>query len=199
MYSHMVGRKIGYLLMGAVCLFLLGASALGQQTKPPCLKLKERIYWFDAVRQGDFYDVALRLEAHGCVLSVTPDLTPEESSWRAEPGGTLQADQQSFVGRPLPDIYSQSREVTLTVRISAPSEAEVGKHTVHGVVHYRAVGVSATREEQVEVDIPVKVVSTGATVHARKVDADGDLKWYQIVILIVAFPIAFLIYGANEC
>ena len=200
MYMYTTDRKMSYLGLIVASLFLLASSAAGQQSKQQlCLKLKEKIYSADAVRQGDFYDVALRFESRGCLLGLTTQFTPVQATWHAEPDGGLQADEQSFVGRPLPGDEVHTAAITLTIRVTAGSEVEAGKRMIRGVLNYEAIEASGARAEQLSVELPVKVVSAGAPVHARKIQADDTLKWYQIVILIVTFPIAFLIYAANEC
>lgn len=196
---RIVHRKIG-LVFAIACLSLLPLSAAAQQLQQkPCLKLKEKVYSLDAVRQGDFYDVTLRFEAHGCVLGVSPEFTPLQAAWHTEPNSGLQADEQAFVGRPLEDDNAYSRELSLTLRVTVPNDAQAGKHTIQGVLNYEALGPWGSQQEQLSLQLPVKVVPAGANVHARRVDADGEMKWYQVLLLIVTFPVAFVIYAVNEC
>ena len=193
MYKHTIHHRAGAALWIAACLSLLPLSAACQSKHSPCLKLAEEVQSPDAVHPGDSYFVTLRFEARGCVLTMTPLATPSQASWKSEPVGGLQADELSFWGRPLPDDPSHSRELSLMVKVTVSPEANAGKHTIPGILRYQALGPAGVSEEQLMLAIPVKVSP------AQMTPMDEDLNWYQILLLIVTFPIAFFIYAANEC
>jgi hypothetical protein len=95
----------------------------------------------------------------------------------------------------------QARELNAVFKVWASRDATIGTHTVTVTMRYEAGRSVGNKEEELTIRIPVRVVAAGADVKVHEVSPEDQLKlkWYQVALLIAIFPIAFMIYLANEC
>ena len=191
--------KIRHIALLAACWLLspsLGFSQAIQQQ--PCLKLKKTSYSHNALRQGGAYDITLQFETEGCVFrATTAYMLAGYSAWQSVPDAGLRADEPSFVNPVI--IDDQRSRMSVTIKVSASNDAEVGMHAVQIGMNYDVTNALGTAAERASFTIPVRVVAAGTHVKVEAASDGMHLKWYQVALVIVLFPIAFLIYLANEC
>lgn len=189
-------------LVAAALLLSFACPATSQQPEQPCLTLKKIVRSSKALPQNQSYHVVLQFAAQRCVLPIERGWIIDGVSWQVDHDTELQIQKFRAIGSPLADDDRHAGELTADITVFAPDHAPLGEHTVHGTLEYEALSSSGTRREKIFVTFPVEVVGEDAQANAHKPADDvppGPLKWYQVLIVVLLFPIAFLIYAWNEC
>lgn len=132
---------------------------------------------------------------------MTLESLPADFDWKSDSDSELLIDKPSFVSGDMEEGTTQARELNAVFKVGASRDATIGRHTVTVTIHYEAGRSTGSKEEELTIRIPVRVVAAGADVKVHEVSPEDQrkLKWYQVVLLIAIFPIAFMIYLANEC
>jgi hypothetical protein len=107
---------------------------------------------------------------------MTLESLPAGLDWQSDSDSELLMDKPSFVAGDTEEGTTQARELNAVFKVWASREATIGRHTVTVTMRYEAGRSTGSKEEELTIRIPVRVVAAGADVKVHEVSPEDQLK-----------------------